>query len=336
MNSERVYDVDFHTLGLRFRVLGETAELTQYLSVVAKNEVRWDVASLLKSSNPTACPIASISRVVVQHADETKTIFNLNETPFDMKLQWDASNEKKHSNPPVSIRRFTSGSGKQSGGLVVELTNISPNSIRMNYFDSIPWYLQLYLHTFRFDYSSTSDSSVWNDSPIVWMDMDPAEDRGRPSTIEMLLELKAFSTFRFTIDFDRAFLHWKEFPPDPNRGFDVGSARVSLYIGNAPPLSGLDWSDAIYSNAVKEPVVMYSDGSMIHLPTPDFSMPYNAITLAGTILAVFFGVLFNVLMRRSSVAAVKKASASSDFVSDRPIARLIRYLVEMLDFEDEE
>ena len=34
------------------------------------------------------------------------------------------------------------------------------------------------------------------------------------------------------------------------------------------------------------------------LPTPDFSMPYNVITITCTVMALFFGTVFNILTRQ--------------------------------------
>ena len=39
------------------------------------------------------------------------------------------------------------------------------------------------------------------------------------------------------------------------------------------------------------------------LPLPDFSMPYNVITLTSTVLAFFCGTMLNVLVRKSSARA---------------------------------
>jgi hypothetical protein len=43
---------------------------------------------------------------------------------------------------------------------------------------------------------------------------------------------------------------------------------------------------------------VYTTGLQIILPTPDFSMPYNVICLSGTVWALFFGNVFNALIRR--------------------------------------
>ncbi len=45
-------------------------------------------------------------------------------------------------------------------------------------------------------------------------------------------------------------------------------------------------------------VRLYTDSVLAALPTPDFSMPYNVITLTSTVLALFFGSVFNLLTRQ--------------------------------------
>jgi phosphatidylinositol glycan class T len=37
---------------------------------------------------------------------------------------------------------------------------------------------------------------------------------------------------------------------------------------------------------------------LLPLPTPDFSMPYNVIILTSTVMALAFGSIFNLLVRR--------------------------------------
>ena len=37
---------------------------------------------------------------------------------------------------------------------------------------------------------------------------------------------------------------------------------------------------------------------LLSLPTPDFSMPYNVIILSSTVIALAFGSVFNLVVRR--------------------------------------
>jgi hypothetical protein len=43
---------------------------------------------------------------------------------------------------------------------------------------------------------------------------------------------------------------------------------------------------------------VYSEGLLVPLAVPDFSMPYNVICLTSTVLAVYFGATLNALLRR--------------------------------------
>lgn len=87
---------------------------------------------------------------------------------------------------------------------------------------------------------------------------------------------------------------------------------------------------------------MYTDGILVTLPTPDFSnffffvfcnlffylgMPYNVITLTGTVFALFYGSIFNILIRRMRHLDKIKG----DFVSRRPLARLMRKIISFIE-----
>jgi hypothetical protein len=55
---------------------------------------------------------------------------------------------------------------------------------------------------------------------------------------------------------------------------------------------------------------LFTETLLIALPTPDFSMPYNVITMTCTILALFFGSAFNSMMRDFKV--VQQTPGSGD------------------------
>lgn len=48
----------------------------------------------------------------------------------------------------------------------------------------------------------------------------------------------------------------------------------------------------------KSPSLSYTEVLLVPLTTPDFSMPYNVITITCTVFALYFGSLLNVLRRR--------------------------------------
>lgn len=106
--------------------------------------------------------------------------------------------------------------------------------------------------------------------------------------MELLIAVPPKSTVYISIQFEKAHLRYTEHPPDANRGFDMSGAAVSVYLGN-------------FSNpniGQTKVVRLYSENVLISLPTPDFSMPYNVITMTCTLFALFFGSMFNLLTRK--------------------------------------
>lgn len=122
-----------------------------------------------------------------------------------------------------------------------------------------------------------------------------AHSRGRPSVIEANLQLPANSTTRIELDVDKAYLWYTDYPPDALRGFDVPSGVLLANVSGVPRR-------------------MYTTATLLDMPTPDFSMPYNVIIMTcrrglpshlesmltgveGTVMALFFGSVFNLLTR---------------------------------------
>ncbi|EHL02829.1 putative GPI transamidase component PIG-T like protein [Glarea lozoyensis 74030] len=114
-----------------------------------------------------------------------------------------------------------------------------------------------------------------NEDIIKEMYYRPALDRKRGTQLEVRAIIPANSTVVLTYDFEKAILRYTEYPPDANRGFDVAPAVIT--IGN---------------------IAIRTTSLLLPLPTPDFSMPYNVIILTSTVMALSFGFIFNLLVRR--------------------------------------
>ena len=56
--------------------------------------------------------------------------------------------------------------------------------------------------------------------------------------------------------------------------------------------------------SLEEPLQIQTQNLLLSLPTPDFSMPYNVITLTSTVIALFFGSVYNMLVRSFQPATV--------------------------------
>ncbi|EFA85684.1 hypothetical protein PPL_00913 [Heterostelium album PN500] len=214
--------------------------------------------------------------------------------------------------------------------------------LNITYYQAIPWYLRVYFHTFQFAISSNDQTQQQQQQTTDYSDrlffknVSPAETRSSPSTLELQFELPANSVASMSIEFDKVFLHYTEHPPDANRGFDLGSGIVTVQLDESKHSHSIDieWSPYTYSHNNNDntqtlttiPVRVYTEGLLITLPTPDFSMLYNVITLTGTVFALFFGSMINILIRR-----LKDTFTGEDFVSDRPIAKIYRKLMKFID-----
>ena len=113
----------------------------------------------------------------------------------------------------------------------------------------------------------------------------PSKARGAPGTMSAALTLKPGQEVVFSTQFELAFLQFEEFPPDANRGFDVPGAILQVESEK------VDGGRVVLTR-------IYTESLMIEMPYPDFSMPYNVITLTSTLLAFIAGTMLNVLGRK--------------------------------------
>jgi len=175
--------------------------------------------------------------------------------------------------PPLYASRSFTGNGQERGGVQAVLRNPSPtDTVDFIYLESLPWFMKPYLHTLRTTLSPPSSID-----PIQSLFYRPVLDRARGAHLEAALTLPPNSTLTLSYDFDKSVLRYTEYPPDANRGFDVAAAVITI------PTTGF----AIRTTSL-----------LLSLPTPDFSMPYNVIILSSTVIALAFGSIFNLLVRR--------------------------------------
>lgn len=164
----------------------------------------------------------------------------------------------------------------------------------------------------------------------------PAIARQRPTTLEFLIDLPPKRTLNIRLPFEKQFIKYDEHPPDAHRGFDISPAL--LWIVPAWRLDGDYKNNMNDTNANKTvnnillllstPIAdlspcsllsslprrsrLYSTRLLIDLPTPDFSMPYNVIIMSSTLIALFFGSVVNLLVRRLGVVRIPEEGEVED------------------------
>lgn len=189
---------------------------------------------------------------------------------YDIHFQTDDSNEVLAvQKAPIFVSRSLTGYGQDKGGSRTVFSNPSNETVRLVYFESLPWFMRVYLHTL----TASSDDMV-----IESVYYSPEVDRQRPTHIEFELVIAPNSNVALSYSFDKSLLLYSEYPPDANHGFSVEPGVVN----------------------VLEPTkyTLRTSSALLTLPTPDFSMPYNVIILTSTIMALAFGTLFNLLVKR--------------------------------------
>lgn len=186
--------------------------------------------------------------------------------------------------PPLYVSRSLSGYSLDKGGLRVVFTNPRIEDVEFTYFESLPWFMRLYLSTLDVTLkNSTGVFDVKDHSQFIKSRYyKPAVDRERPSHLEFVFNVPALLTLAVSYDFDKSLLLYREYPPDANHGFDIEPAVIR--INEEDHRGGYEFR---------------TTSLLLTLPTPDFSMPYNVIILTCTVLSLAFGTMFNLLTKKT-------------------------------------
>ncbi|ODV80630.1 Gpi16 subunit, GPI transamidase component [Suhomyces tanzawaensis NRRL Y-17324] len=186
--------------------------------------------------------------------------------------------------PPLYASRSLTGYSLDKGGFRTVLTNPSESeSVEFIYFETLPWFMRLYLNTLTMKVQNSTGTYEVEDESVYVKNryFQPAIDRKRPSHLEFVMTIPPQLTLFFTYQFDKSLLLYHEYPPDANHGFAVEPAIITV----------LDKSN----HGVYE---VRTTSVLLTLPTPDFSMPYNVIILTCTVMSLAFGCIFNLLTKK--------------------------------------
>lgn len=204
---------------------------------------------------------------------------------FDLESLAQTETPKLHQDKELlTAERTITGHGAASGNMRTVFTNPSPTEpVTFVYFESLPWFLRPFMHTLKAEITQTEFPFDWE--VVKEMYYRPAIDRKRGTQLEIVMSVPPASTVMLTYDFEKAILRYTEYPPDANRGFNVAPAVVRVL-------------DKVDSKGQPKDIYLRTTSLLLPLPTPDFSMPYNVIILTSTVMALAFGSMFNLLVRR--------------------------------------
>ncbi|CAI6332083.1 unnamed protein product [Periconia digitata] len=204
--------------------------------------------------------------------------------------------------PQLYAARSINGHGQERGSAQSVITNPSARGMEVVYLESLPWFMKPYLHTLRAHVDTDSEN------PVRETYYRPAVDRQRGSHLEIRMVVPPASTLTLTYDFEKAILRYTEYPPDANRGFDAAPAVVRVLSPN--------------TMGDRKGIYLRTTPLLLSLPTPDFSMPYNVIILTSTVMALGFGNIFNLVVRRFVGAHEVPQTGGLKAILQAKIARL--------------
>jgi len=338
LNNYKLFDTNYYSMMAHLipvcidsECKHKQIQLTQIISTVFDNRRigrtktnNWSLESLFSRRFNSYCPVSTNSKIKIELKD------NDNHNPYYRLIRNPSyfqtiSNDKKYAvydliskdyensnigveivnensiqpiqdNIGLEVQRAQSGYKDEYGGLVITIKNTNlDKDLSITYFDIIPWFVSIYMNSFKIENTKIKD--YHNDEYITEFYHEPAVEHLIPTVLEMKMKIPKDSTTTIQFDFIKKHLLYADYPPDCARGFDVGSAVITVH--NVTLNEGYLYPSQNYIRIYTEPIV-------IILPAPDFSMPYNVITYSCTIIALFFGSMYNAYTRRYIPLVIEK------------------------------
>ncbi|CAK7240566.1 MAG: Subunit of the glycosylphosphatidylinositol transamidase complex-like protein [Sporothrix thermara] len=263
-----------------------------------------------------------------KHADgRSRCFFFGPDTTFELMLPEEAGGSKSSSSvlepetPLLYAERSFTGHGAERGGVQTILRNPSPDTaVEFVYMESLPWFMRIYLHTLAARVDGNASVSA-GDDVLQEVYYRPALDRARGTQLEVRMRIPPGATVFLTYDFEKSILRYTEYPPDANRGFDVAAAVITILHPSSSSTSSSSLTSLSSKTAHSSRSNLRTTTLLLSLPTPDFSMPYNVIIFTSTAIALAFGGMFNIIVRRF-VAADESSTVSLKTALGKAVLRL--------------
>ncbi|KAJ9102378.1 hypothetical protein QFC21_002778 [Naganishia friedmannii] len=282
----------------------------------------FSIVSLFDRNLPRACSVADVSEFILSGSEDD--LAHLVTSPSssssgDGFRLWKYDNDLSHKNidfrwinesafvppleiaaPPISFSRILTGTGQLEGGLESMIRNNQDIVRTVKYVEILPWWIQPWLHRLHIEADGMPAEHC-----LVGKKFIPSVGRTRPTTLELTITIQPQTTISINLPFNKAFIRYTEHPPDASRGFDLPPAILYLQDLADPSVEEtLRRLPNANSWQQRQKLRIYSSKLLLDLATPDFSMPYNVIIMTSTLLALFFGSVFNALSRRFGVVQV--------------------------------
>ncbi|SCV73524.1 BQ2448_7450 [Microbotryum intermedium] len=312
--------------------------MAQSLQSIVHPDLNFSFESLYDRTLQKACPVATESLVQVAIPTDSINPFRIEPSSHGRTIvhidgkdvvQWDTRQVNETLNvvvdwpdvnmfeylpgsncalKPLIVRRLLHGTGQERGRIGIELINNLDSSADVIWIETWPWWLRAFISTLSTTSNATHDSAGSSDHVVRSLDYSPPIARARATTLQALLRLPPRSTTRLMMAYESSYLWYTEYPSDAHRGFEIlGASLVLLNPSNSSSNETSQGSNALRTRS--EWMRLHTSSTLLSLPTPDFSMPYNVIILTSTIVALFFGSLMNRLVRGWRVVSLDEQDA---------------------------
>jgi len=156
------------------------------------------------------------------------------------------------------------------------------------------------------------------DDVLKGMAFHPSIPRMRPSVLQLQIEVPPQSQVQVRLPFTKEYIRYTEHLPDASRGWELPPAIVFL-PEEAGPMAGtnVSFSGHVQNFNHGRRTRLYTSKLLVDLPTPDFSMPYNVIIMTSTLIALFFGSIVNLGVRRWGVISLKDKVGGDDIKQEK-------------------
>ncbi|KAL0273720.1 UNVERIFIED_CONTAM: hypothetical protein PYX00_006333 [Menopon gallinae] len=344
LNAGHIHNTNYHSLGIHVRnicrdkecrkisiELRQTVSLVYDLVVLQLGTGDFSLRKLFGSGLFGSCPLADESLVFIDTTFNGISTLELSPKPsyttfserfghrndlavydikgvtsmFNIAVTYKRNTMQGQRYPPLLwASRYLSGYGRQKGGIITKIHNNHWKAINVIVLENIPWFVPVYLHTLK-----VVSGGVDIVPEIV--KYTPGRQRVQPTYLELIIKLPPRSVTEVSIELDYVFLKWQEYPPDASHGFYIGSSVITALLPLAKNYTGIPVDQSYFSssfNATSDGylVQLRTQTLIITLPTPDFSMPYNVLCLACTVIALAFGPIHNITTKRLRITKVKK------------------------------
>jgi len=317
----RLFSADYHAFNVHFkRTSSRKVELVLSLTAAFRHgNEKQDLLKVLGVDSIGSCPMASSTSIISQSSEgNVKTTISENSNGNTRNVEFGSCSPSLHvldvkqsgkitsmalkpslpASGLLAVTRHGTGYGSVRGGVVTTLRSRSSGPLLIRYLEMVPFYLRVLPTSISVAVNGVEIQNLWQSNRIALTGFNE-----RSTTFQFHFDIPPRATVVLKYSFKQAFLPLGAFPPDPNRGFDIPAASITYEISHDELCSKMPMdvspfiSRRLFGIFPGRRVRAHTNALLIAMPLPDFSMPYNVITLSSTCIGYFIGSLISLVTK---------------------------------------